>query len=110
MTFEEFKNLCTNIQNMSLPGESSQLKMAPASRLVEQKIQSKQNNTARKAGVMVLFYGYDSLNVALIRRTIDGSVHSGQIALPGGEDRKSTRLNSSHVAISYAVFCLTKKS
>src|SRR5690625_5906099 len=26
------------------------------------------------------------------------------------EDRKSTRLNSSHVAISYAVFCLKKKS
>src|SRR5207253_4700691 len=26
-----------------------------------------------------------------------------------GLDRKSTRLNSSHVAISYAVFCLTKK-
>src|SRR5437660_7058334 len=25
------------------------------------------------------------------------------------EDRKSTRLNSSHVAISYAVFCLIKK-
>src|SRR5439155_25067932 len=27
----------------------------------------------------------------------------------GGADRKSTRLNSSHVAISYAVFCLKKK-
>src|SRR5690606_41192044 len=26
------------------------------------------------------------------------------------EDRKSTRLNSSHVKISYAVFCLQKKS
>src|SRR5690349_21906165 len=26
-----------------------------------------------------------------------------------GEDRKSTRLNSSHVEISYAVFCLKKK-
>src|SRR5690625_6115395 len=26
-----------------------------------------------------------------------------------GEDRKSARLNSSHVAISYAVFCLKKK-
>src|SRR5699024_11972582 len=26
-----------------------------------------------------------------------------------GEDRKSTRLNSSHVSISYAVFCLNKK-
>src|SRR5207249_12163566 len=27
----------------------------------------------------------------------------------GGRDRKSTRLNSSHVSISYAVFCLKKK-
>src|SRR5699024_11695334 len=27
----------------------------------------------------------------------------------GREDRKSTRLNSSHVSISYAVFCLKKK-
>src|SRR5438477_8040070 len=26
-----------------------------------------------------------------------------------GEDRKSTRLNSSHMSISYAVFCLKKK-
>src|SRR5699024_11550950 len=35
-------------------------------------------------------------------------------AAPGGPprlmtDRKSTRLNSSHVSISYAVFCLKKK-
>src|SRR5699024_8952830 len=28
----------------------------------------------------------------------------------GGVDRKSTRLNSSHVSISYAVFCLKKKT
>src|SRR5690349_23161536 len=28
---------------------------------------------------------------------------------PQREDRKSTRLNSSHVEISYAVFCLKKK-
>src|SRR5690348_17993754 len=28
----------------------------------------------------------------------------------GGEDRKSTRLNSSHPSISYAVFCLKKKT
>src|SRR5947199_3576589 len=27
----------------------------------------------------------------------------------GSEDRKSTRLNSSHLGISYAVFCLKKK-
>src|SRR3712207_7040880 len=29
--------------------------------------------------------------------------------LPGQQDRKSTRLNSSHANISYAVFCLKKK-
>src|SRR5690625_5621788 len=32
----------------------------------------------------------------------------GQFKVPA-IDRKSTRLNSSHVAISYAVFCLKKK-
>src|SRR5690625_3542978 len=37
------------------------------------------------------------------------SVHAGLRALLEAEDRKSTRLNSSHVAISYAVFCLKKK-
>src|SRR5690625_6954794 len=30
----------------------------------------------------------------------------GSLVFGGGQDRKSTRLNSSHVAISYAVFCL----
>src|ERR1039458_2958600 len=29
--------------------------------------------------------------------------------LPASRDRKSTRLNSSHLGISYAVFCLKKK-
>src|SRR5438067_9869348 len=33
----------------------------------------------------------------------------GRITLPR-TDRKSTRLNSSHVSISYAVFCLKKKN
>src|SRR5438445_4712259 len=32
-----------------------------------------------------------------------------EIVLDGGKDRKSTRLNSSHANISYAVFCLKKK-
>src|SRR5207249_10437380 len=34
---------------------------------------------------------------------------SGGPARPAHGDRKSTRLNSSHVSISYAVFCLKKK-
>src|SRR2546430_7075748 len=33
----------------------------------------------------------------------------GVRSLHGGADRKSTRLNSSHSQISYAVFCLKKK-
>src|SRR5438034_2536125 len=35
---------------------------------------------------------------------------AGQIHRGGGGDRKSTRLNSSHTVISYAVFCLKKKN
>src|SRR3712207_7608166 len=36
--------------------------------------------------------------------------HEGKDRDHGCEDRKSTRLNSSHANISYAVFCLKKKS
>src|SRR5690625_6696779 len=40
---------------------------------------------------------------------VDGQGHLGAAqCLP--LDRKSTRLNSSHVAISYAVFCLKKRN
>src|SRR5690606_40288652 len=36
--------------------------------------------------------------------------HDRRVARVRGIDRKSTRLNSSHVKISYAVFCLKKKT
>src|SRR3712207_8572963 len=39
-----------------------------------------------------------------------GRVHEGRVEDDGREDRKSTRLNSSHANISYAVFCLKKKN
>src|SRR5690625_5667532 len=38
-----------------------------------------------------------------------GSYHNPPEFQGLAQDRKSTRLNSSHVAISYAVFCLKKK-
>src|SRR3712207_8264053 len=41
------------------------------------------------------------------RRYVAGGVREHE--WPGGEDRKSTRLNSSHANISYSVFCLKKK-
>src|SRR2546430_11884506 len=36
-------------------------------------------------------------------------LHGGALAAKPERDRKSTRLNSSHSQISYAVFCLKKK-
>src|SRR5437899_8393236 len=41
-------------------------------------------------------------------RAFAGLPHCLETAGPG--DRKSTRLNSSHLGISYAVFCLKKKT
>src|SRR3712207_9436818 len=41
-----------------------------------------------------------------IKPTTQPSAHHGSDAI----DRKSTRLNSSHANISYAVFCLKKKN
>src|SRR5207244_5993346 len=38
---------------------------------------------------------------------LEGAVHRCETDV--GQDRKSTRLNSSHQIISYAVFCLKKK-
>src|SRR5699024_11500297 len=46
--------------------------------------------------------GWRTLYVVLTRAT-------QRLTTVGTTDRKSTRLNSSHVSISYAVFCLKKK-
>src|SRR5690349_23611317 len=49
----------------------------------------------------------------LARRALGGALAGARTARAAGQgdlqDRKSTRLNSSHVEISYAVFCLKKK-
>src|SRR5579883_3540226 len=39
----------------------------------------------------------------------DRDLNPARLPVPPRPDRKSTRLNSSHVKISYAVFCLKKK-
>src|SRR5690606_39454293 len=55
-------------------------------------------------------------SAGLIGKAMQGALHvfSGAHEVAGADqdvqqDRKSTRLNSSHVKISYAVFCLKKK-
>src|SRR2546426_12844598 len=54
-----------------------------------------------------------NLNVDLeeMKQNIEAIVKKGKAAAAAGPDldRKSTRLNSSHLVISYAVFCLKKK-
>src|SRR5258708_24032106 len=42
-------------------------------------------------------------------RLVELAVHGTALLAERGVDRKSTRLNSSHQIISYAVFCLKKK-
>src|SRR3712207_7381379 len=52
--------------------------------------------------------GYDSRTLARDLVALMDALGHGQFAVAG--DRKSTRLNSSHANISYAVFCLKKKN
>src|SRR5699024_12227739 len=50
-----------------------------------------------------------TLPLVVAHTLIDVFAFVGYALLQGPADRKSTRLNSSHVSISYAVFCLKKK-
>src|SRR5688572_31747703 len=53
--------------------------------------------------------GYDVMNSERDEITRSFAAASDDVGLPS-EDRKSTRLNSSHRQTSYAVFCLKKKT
>src|SRR5690625_6570718 len=68
----------------------------------------------RKVSAFARFHGKNVLTVEMCREALKDllSVFNGQITVENIQktDRKSTRLNSSHVAISYAVFCLKKKN
>src|SRR5687768_17636336 len=61
---------------------------------------------------------HDALRAAIGIQVVDHRLGDGEdhprrdrdrLSLAVGQDRKSTRLNSSHGYISYAVFCLKKK-
>src|SRR2546422_6801319 len=53
--------------------------------------------------------GMGEKTLAAVKRKPRSSIAVGLGLQKRGEDRKSTRLNSSHGYISYAVFCLKKK-
>src|SRR5690606_40949473 len=63
--------------------------------------------TSRKEGGKIFGSGSRApIAISLLVKNPDAQAH-GKIYF---QDRKSTRLNSSHVKISYAVFCLKKKN
>src|SRR5256885_3760198 len=59
----------------------------------------------RRAMMVIFFLG---MGVSGLLIALTSGVWTLAISRP--EDRKSTRLNSSHLVISYAVFCLKKKT
>ncbi len=75
---------------MDLPGESVQFKMAPIERLLELKKMAKEQDSAQKAGVLMLFYpAHDTTtNFTLILRKSYNGVHSAQVGFPGGRFEK----------------------
>src|SRR5205814_10576026 len=78
----------------------------------------------RRSSDLVAGTPYGQVYIGTYKITHDGAGHLSSVFTPtvgvdqpatsstinaGGTDRKSTRLNSSHLGISYAVFCLKKK-
>src|SRR2546430_6463988 len=62
------------------------------------------------AGTAAFLLGYyPSLSARQLKEVIEKSAQEPGIDVKIPGDRKSTRLNSSHSQISYAVFCLKKK-
>src|SRR5256885_11327577 len=63
------------------------------------------------AGLERLAAGFGiTLQLTELAGRVTSQVETGGTAVLLGTDRKSTRLNSSHLVISYAVFCLEKKT
>src|SRR5690606_39874961 len=76
--------------------------------------------SGKPEGVFLKRHGHVQATAAVLKKLFrfgsefsqrhqQGFVEQVLLRLAGKGDRKSTRLNSSHVKISYAVFCLKKK-
>src|SRR5206468_12445307 len=66
---------------------------------------SRLRHVAQQLGFDVLYAPGDAENAPIADEQVDGAATADYARL----DRKSTRLNSSHDQISYAVFCLKEK-
>src|SRR5437667_6177601 len=83
--------------------------------VVSSKLSSESAMIGQMIRLLLKAHGIDSVDRTKIGATpvVRKALLSGEIDLyveyTGNADRKSTRLNSSHITISYAVFCLKKK-
>ncbi len=119
MDFRDFEKRIVKVTKMELPGETVQFKMAPIERLQELKRVAREKNTAKKAGVMSLFYpseDFETRLILILRKTYKG-VHSAQVGFPGGklEDGDETiqdtalRETEEEVGISRETISVLKK-
>lgn len=87
MVFNSFLESVVKIKHLELFGEISHTKMSPPYRLELAKKMKEKSKSARKAGVMALFYPNiegETYLVLILRKTYKG-VHSAQVGFPGGK-------------------------
>ncbi len=87
MLFTKFESLLPKVMDLPLPGIVAQKKMAPLFRLQEIIDNPLNENKAKKAAVLILFFpdAKGITNFVLIERVVYSGVHSGQISFPGGK-------------------------
>lgn len=91
MKFESFLKSIVKIENLPLPGETSQFKMSPPYRADLIKMQAERIKKARNSAVMALFYPNnegETCIILILRKTYKG-VHSAQVGFPGGKLEKN---------------------
>ena len=87
MLFNTFLESVVKIKHLKLFGETSHAKMSPPYRLDLAEKMKEKAKSAKKAGVMALFYPNvegETYLVLILRKTYKG-VHSAQVGFPGGK-------------------------
>ena len=93
MRFNSFLESVVKIKHLNLIGEISHAKMSPPYRLELAEKMKENAKTAKKAGVMALFYPNtkgETYFVLILRKTYKG-VHSAQVGFPGGRYEKEDK-------------------
>src|SRR5699024_11983075 len=104
---ESFQNAST--QFFANPSSIHQLGGRTETLLTRAREQAAELLGINKREIVFTSGGTEGNNLAIKGIALEHQNRGKHIITSQTEDRKSTRLNSSHVSISYAVFCLKKK-